>query len=359
MTRALAITVRETAASPRFLAAVALLLVLSAVAVGLGRYLPLQSLLRGWLVAFAILSSASIGSMVLLMIHGLTGGRWGEAAGPVLRPAAALLPLAALAFLPVLVGLADIYPWAADPGSIAPDVARWYLRDSSFVLRAVVTLIGWSLLAVMFASGVKNQLLAGIGLAFFGFTISLVAVDWYLSLEPHFVASAFASMIAVQQMLAALALAAAIGGPAIDTAAGDIGALLIAMLLGVVYLEYMTFVVVWYGDLPPKAAWFLHRAGFAWRAVLIASFVLGAVVPLGMLLVQRVRSSRRGLRWAAALILFGTVLHLLWLLLPAFDDPGAVLGAAVAGTVGLLAVAWMALPTLLRLVTAGEPHHGP
>ncbi len=39
-------------------------------------------------------------------------------------------------------------------------------------------------------------------------------------------------------------------------------ALLIATLLGVVYLEFMTFVVAWYGDLPDKAAWFLKRAEF-------------------------------------------------------------------------------------------------
>ena len=44
--------------------------------------------------------------------------------------------------------------------------------------------------------------------------------------------------------------------------AGDLGGLLIATLLGVVYLEFMTFVVAWYGDLPDKAAWFLKRAGF-------------------------------------------------------------------------------------------------
>src|SRR5207302_6331478 len=138
------------------------------------------------------------------------------------------------------------------------DVAHWYLNEPSFLARSLIALGGWSFLGVMFAGGCRSRLLAGLGLAFFGLSISLVAVDWYLSLEPHYAATAFAAMIAVQQLLAALAVVALIGPPAIDgKVAGDLGGLLIATLLGVVYLELMTFVVAWYGNLPDKAAWFL------------------------------------------------------------------------------------------------------
>ena len=185
--------------------------------------------------------------MTLLMIHRLTGGAWGRAAAPVLRPAAATLPVVALGFVPVVVALAAIYPWAADPSVIPADVARWYLNGISFSIRAAIALFGWSVLGVIFAAGIGSRLLAGLGLAFFGLTISLVAVDWYLSVEPHYVASAFAAMIAIQQLLAALAVTAVIGPPIGEgKVAGDIGALLMATLLGVVYLELMTFVVAWY-----------------------------------------------------------------------------------------------------------------
>ncbi len=271
---------------------------------------PMAPLLRGWLVAFAIFCSIPIGSMIWLLIHRLTGGEWGFAAAPVLRPAAAMSPLLIVAFVPVLVGLHQIYPWAADPDAIPADVAHWYLNGSSFLMRSLIALVGWSFLAVVFAAGLGSRLLAGLGLAFFGLTISLVAVDWYLSLEPHYVATAFAAMIAIQQLLMALAVTALIGPPAIEgKVAGDLGALLIATLLGVVYLEIMTFVVAWYGDLPEKAAWFLKRASPGWISVLFTALAVGAVLPFGMLLMQRIRHSRRGLRIASALILFGTVLH--------------------------------------------------
>jgi hypothetical protein len=328
-------------ASRKIALGLALLIALEALFALLGLFVPIKILLRGWLVAFAIWSLCPVGSMALLLIHHLTGGEWGRAAVPILRPAAAAIPLVALAFVPVLAGLAEIYPWAADPSAIPADVARWYLSEPSFALRAVITLAGWSVLGVVFAAGLGSRLLAGLGLAFFGLTISLVAVDWYLSLEPHYVSSAFAAMIAIQQLLAALAVVALIGTPLIEgKMAGDIGALLIATLLGVVYLELMSFVVAWYGDLPEKAAWFLRRAGSEWIAILIIAIALGAVLPFGMLLVKAIRRSRQGLRVAGGLILFGSILHMMWLLVPAFDNQ---IGPAVAACAALIALTFVSL----------------
>ena len=321
---------------------VALLAATEVLLAALALIVPIDTLLRGWLVAFAGWSLIPIGSMVLLLIHHLTGGEWGYAAAPVLRPTAAMIPLVALGFVPVLIALPEIYPWAADPSAIPADVARLYLNESSFLIRAVITLGGWSLLGILFAAGVGSRLLAGLGLAFFGVTISFVAVDWYLSLEPHYVATAFAAMIGVQQLLAALAVTAVIGAPGIEgKAAGDLGALLIATLLGVVYLELMTFVVAWYGDLPEKSVWYLERSGFGWISVLITAIVAGAVLPFAMLLVKAVRRSRQGLRVAGGLILFGTILHVAWLLVPAFHIQAGAMAFACVSIIVLALVSLM------------------
>jgi hypothetical protein len=340
---------RQIAVGMGLLIAVELLLPL------LGLFIPIKALLRGWLVAFAIWSMVPIGSMTLLQIHRLTGGEWGRVAAPVLRPAAAMFPLVALAFVPVLVEMPDIYPWAADPSTIPSDVAQWYLSEPTFALRAIIALAGWSVLGVVFAVGLGSSLLAGLGLAFYGLTVSLVAVDWYLSLEPHYVSSAFAAMIAIQQLLAAVAVTVLIGTPLIEgKVAGDLGALLIATLLGVVYLELMTFVVAWYGDLPAKAAWFVKRAGSGWIAVLTMAIALGAVLPFAMLLVKVIRCSRRGLRVAGSLILFGSILHLLWLLVPAFD---LQIGTIVAACGELLVLTLISLVTGAALGPLLEARH--
>ncbi|CCD98328.1 conserved membrane hypothetical protein [Bradyrhizobium sp. STM 3809] len=324
---------------PRAAAGVALLVLASLVVLVAGLLGSRPTLLRGWLFAFAVWSCIPIGSMTLLLIHRLTGGRWGRAAAPVLRPFAAMMPLVAIAVLPVLTGLRDIYPWASDPTQIKPDVARWYLSEPAFIARSAIALTGWSVLGVTFALDAGGRILAALGLAFFGLMISLVAVDWYLSLEPHYVATAFASMIAIQQLLAALAVVAVISPPQFEgRAVSDIAGLLIATLLGVVYLEYMTYVVAWYGDLPDKAAWFLERSHGAWLVALLASFILGAVLPFALLLFESVRSNRLALRIVGALLLIGTILHLAWLIVPVFVAQGAVVAAGV-GVLVVLAIA--------------------
>ncbi|MCK1317330.1 hypothetical protein IVB32_29895 [Bradyrhizobium sp. 23] len=306
--------------TPRIAAGLVVILLASGLVLAAGRLGPYPSLLQGWLLGFAIWSCAPIGSMTLLLIHRLTGGRWGFAAGPVLRPLSLMVPLVAIAFIPVLAGLTDIYPWAADASQIKPDIARWYLSQPWFVLRAVIALIGWSVLGVTFGLKRGGRLLAALGLAFFGLTISMVAVDWFLSVEPHYVSTAFAFMIAIQQLLAALAVVAVLATSNVDgKALSDIGSLLIATLLGVVYLEYMTYVVAWYGDLPHKAEWFLRRSTDVWTNILLVAFVTGAVLPFAMLLLEDVRRSPAGLRIVGLLLFLGTVMHFAWLLVPAFS----------------------------------------
>src|SRR5581483_6737114 len=48
-----------------------------------------KSAAAGWLVGFLFWSQLPIGSLVLLLIHALTGGRWGESLRPALAPTAA------------------------------------------------------------------------------------------------------------------------------------------------------------------------------------------------------------------------------------------------------------------------------
>ena len=334
---------------------IAVLLVTAALLSVLAWLIPIAPLLRGWLVAFAIFSSIPIGSMIWLLIHRLTGGEWGIASAPVLRPAAAMSPMLVVAFVPVLTGLQQIYPWAADPTTVPADVAHWYLNGASFLLRGLLALVGWSFFAVVFAAGWGGRLMAGLGLVFFGLTISLVAVDWYLSLDPHYVSTAFGAMIAIQQLLMALAVSVLIGPPTLEgKVAGDLGALLIATLLGVVYLEFITFVVDWYGDLPEKASWFLKRSSPGWISVLMTALAAGVVLPFGMLLMQRVRQSHRGLVIASVAILFGTVLHFIWLLVPAFDDQIAVMAAACGGIAVMVLVSYLSGPALAGLLEAGH-----
>lgn len=319
----------------------------------------IDALARGWLVAWLVWSAVPVGSLVLMLIHRVTGGRWGEALAPALRPAAALVPLAALAFLGVALTLPALYPWAADARAVKPDVAALYLDPVLFDLRAGLALGGWSVLALLCLAGRCGPLTAALGLCFYGLTISLVAVDWILSVEPHFTSSAFAAGIALHQILAALAWAAVASPPGLDEArAADLAGLILATLLGVLYIGLMSYIVAWYGDLPAKADWYLKRGTEAWVAVLGTAVAVGGILPFAALLFAKLRRSAAALRVVGLLVLVGIALHLAWYVLPAYGaDAGP---AALSALPGLALLALPSRPVgrrLARIRRAGRPRH--
>jgi hypothetical protein len=155
-------------------------------------------------------------------------------------------------------------------------------------------------------------------------------VDWILSLDSGFSSSAFAAALMIEQLLSALSFAALAGGAYPERGAKeDLGGLILATLLGAVYLDFMSYVVIWYGNLPEKAAWYLTRGQGGWQWVLIANVVLGVFAPFCLLLVGRCRQNNAVLRVVGGLILFGFYLHVLWLTAPAFE-PGAIVSSVLA-----------------------------
>ncbi|UFN46927.1 hypothetical protein LPC08_12890 [Roseomonas sp. OT10] len=339
----------------------ALLLGLAAtVVLGLWALLAPAAPAAGWLIGLAFWASVALGAVALLAVHALTGGRWGAALRPALAPAALGLPAFLPLLLPLLLGLVALYPWASDPAAAAaPDVARLYLNPTGFRLRTlgawgVWCLLGWALLRLR---GGGRVLAGALGLVFHLGAVTLVALDWLLSLDPRFTSTAFGVAALVMQMMAALAWAALLR-PARGRVVRDLAALLFAAVLGALYLGFVQYLVAWYGDLPDKARWFLHRGGAGWLALQGASFLLSALIPLAALLWPGTRRSPAALAGLGAATLAGFGLHLCWIVAPAFGP--AVLPAAL---LGLLAVGgiWLGLaysPRAGRLLRRMEAPDG-
>lgn len=142
----------------------------------------------GWLIGLAFWSQILVGSLTLIMIYRLTGGRWGPLLAPSIAPAAMALPLLLVLAVPLFLALATLYPWPHQPVTIKPDVLSYYLNTPTFILRTVVALVGWSGFALLLSRthGRLTQVLAALGLVFNALAISTISIDWYLSLEAPF-----------------------------------------------------------------------------------------------------------------------------------------------------------------------------
>ncbi len=295
-------------------------------------FIDVRAAAAGWLVGFTFWSQVLLGSLLLLMIHRLTGGRWGRLPG--LAAPAAAIPLLFLLVIPVLVGIPVLHGWSASRGGLRPDVLALYLNTPLFVLRSVMALAGWSVLAVlMLWTGFgRRRLVAAVGLFLHCLVISSIAIDWYLSLAAPFTSSSFGASVAITQLIAAMAwtLVTGRGG---ETEAGDAGGLLLAFILGITYIDFMAVLVIWYGDLPREEIWFTTRERSLWPVVAWAAFLLTSVLPIFSLMLARVRNSRAALRLVAASTLIGLILYDAYLIAPPFGAEALI--PAVLSLIGI------------------------
>jgi hypothetical protein len=308
----------------------------------------------GWLVAFLVWSSAPVGAIVLALIHETTGGRWGLAAAPTLRLGGLCALALPLFFALLLAGLKTLYPWANGGASTAPDVARYYFNIPVFAAVGFVAVFGWAAIGAMLALGRLGLLGASLALVFHGFAVSLVAIQWLLSVDPRYSDSAFGAEIAVQQIMLALAVIAVLQPRrTVEIADGDIGGLLFATSLGAFYLGLMTFIVKWYGDQPVDAAWYLARVHGLWAAFIAGACLFGSVVPIVGCAWERVRASPGAMRAVGLSAVLGIFLHDLWFAGPA--APGLAAAAALLALVAMAGLSAGAASYLDRRLLAGRP----
>lgn len=306
----------------------------------------------GWLVGFVFGAQILLGSLSLGMIHRLTSGRWGEVIAPVAEPATAIVPLLILLVLPLFVAIPALYPWAQHPPSIKSGVLALYLNRPAFILRSSVALAGWSMLAFLLprSEGVRGQLLAAFGMVFHAVAISSVSIDWYISIEAPFTSSSFGASVAISSLVAALGWAA-VWMPALEDepAIGDVGALLLATVLGLTYIDFMAVLVIWYGDLPREEAWFVARQRFPWTLLAALAFVLCSLVPILALIQSRFRNRLRPLRTLGFVTLVGIAIYDAYLITPSV---GAL--ALVTSLLAVIAIAF-SLIAVASLLPAGSP----
>jgi hypothetical protein len=183
---------------------------------------------------------------------------------------------------------------------------------------------------------------------------TFIPADWVLSVQPGAASAGFGFGFAIEQMYAALAVAAILAPQGQDPRANrDLAGMLISAFLGAMYFIYVQFVIIWYGNVPDKIRWYATRSVGWWPAVAGLAFSLGGLVPFLMLLNFQVRMSALWLRLVGILVAAGIALHLAWLIFPS-------LGAAAAfpGFFALIAIGCLLFFGFRFAAQHGEVRHG-
>jgi len=295
--------------------------------------MPMSSYLFAWLLFLGL----ALGSMANLMLHNLTGGRWGVMVRPAFLAATRLVPLAALLAIPVLVAMRSLYP-ITEGGWFAPGY---------FVARSVGYLAIWTVLSLLVARS-TSQALSAIGLIVYTFTMSLAAVDWIGSLVPEWYSTAFGLVVGVGQMLGAMALAIAYVGLRARSSGSvpefiDLGNLLLMYVMTWAYLAFMQFLIVWVGNLPREISWYVPRLQTGWFAIGVALAVFHFFAPLAILLSRGAKRAPFFLGSLAAALLAMHAIDVYWLVAPSVRPDGfSIAGLDPVALAVLAAIWWLA-----------------
>ncbi|HEY2711321.1 MAG TPA: hypothetical protein VGI60_02305 [Chthoniobacterales bacterium] len=301
-----------------------------------------------YLFAELIWLGLALGCMAFLMIHYLTGGKWGWPIRRMFEAAAGTLPLLGLFFVPIFFGLPQLYPWAR-PEEVAVNAVLQhrhpYLSAPWFVAKTIVVFLLWSGLAWRLNSLSLAQDLthdvepmkrlrkwSGPGLVIYPLTITVTFVDWVMSLEVDWFSTMFPILICIGQMLSGLAfviLLLAWIGPrsSLSETIGKqnfrhLGSLLLAFTMLWAYMAFAQLLVIWSGDLPHEISWYLHRIAGGWRWVVAFLVLFHFFGPFFLLLSRQVKQAGRALAAVAAVMFVAHVVDVWWLITPSFYPSG-------------------------------------
>ncbi len=307
-----------------------------------------QQLFRSYLVAFFFCTGLAVGSLAWLMVGHLAGGAWALIIRRVLEAATRTLPLLALLFIPLAIGIPYLYEWAHHDAIVRNgqviDQALYhkttYLNVPFFIGRAVFYFAAWIALAYFFNkwSGEQDrsgdprlrrrlQDISGPGLLLFGLTVTFAGVDWGMSLEPHWFSTIYGLIVMAGWGLSALAFSITVTSflsahEPYETVYAprhfhDYGKLLLAMVMLYAYFSFSQFLIIWSGNLPEEIPFYLRRLRGFWQYVGLALILFHFALPFALLLSRGLKRSSRLLRRVAVLMLIMRVIDLVYLFAPA------------------------------------------
>lgn len=351
---------------------------------------------RAYLVAYNYWLGIALGSLAILMVHHLTGGTWGRVIRRVLEAATRTLPLLAILFLPLLLGLADLYPWAhwqaedAERSELIRQKSQ-YLNVPFFVGRAAFYFIAWLTVAGVLNRQAKvesadhadrRDRLRGVsaaGLPVYGLTVTFAAIDWAMSIEPFWYSTIYGVIFAANQVLSAFAFAVAVlvllaSYPGLTRlvvpgSLRDLGSLLLAFVMLWTYVSFSQFLLIWSANLPEETPWYLKRLEGGWQVVALLITATSFLLPLLLLLSRDIKQNPRTLLAVAGIIVAIRFVDLFWMVMPAFQPyHGPTLHWMDVGLVVGIGGVWLAvfvrelrrrpLEPLPELELAEAAHHG-
>jgi len=335
------------------------------------------------IIGFTFLASIGVGSLFFVAIEYLAGAVWSTPFRRVGEFLSSLIIILPILFIPLLLNMNNVFYWThpAPADKILVDKAP-YLNVNFFIIRVVVFWLLWLVFYYFITKNsgkqdhTKDQLLtkknikiSALFMPVFALTISFTAIDWLMSLAPHWFSTIFGVYYFSGTVLTALAAATIFIIPLSERgylvkgihtdSYYSLGALLFAFTNFWAYIAFSQFLLIWYANLPEETIWFLARWEGNWKFVSIGLLVVHFLIPYIGLLSQPSKMNPKRLLIIASVILFAHYYDLYWLTMPNFSKGEVAFGWIELGfpimIAGLIILVFIYRTKKENLVPIGDP----
>jgi hypothetical protein len=299
-----------------------------------------------YLIAFTFMVSIGVGALFLIALEYVAGADWSVPIRRVVEFFAAVTPLLALLVIPLLFNIGELFHWS-HPEAVAEDKILQgkapYLNVTFFIIRVFVLIGLWTLFYFFFIKNSKKQdstkdqklttiniRLSAVFIPVFAVTLSIAAIDWLMSIEPHWFSTIFGVYFFAGTVLAALAAVTFATvllkengylHPAMTNEhLFSLGALLFAFVNFWGYIAFSQYMLIWYADLPEETFWFLQRWEGSWAIISIGLIIVQFLVPYIALVTQPSKMNPKRLKFVSIWILFAHLYDIFWLVMPEMEE---------------------------------------
>ncbi len=289
---------------------------------------------RAWagaLIGSYYFLSLTIGCGVIIALMHVTKAGWGIVVRRVPEAITGYLPVGLVTLLLVTYfGMHSLYEWSHPEIVKADELLQHkaaYLNVPGFLSRMVVIIGGWWLLTAVLRKNSlaqdhdgdvkhtqRNITWSVLFLIFFGLSMTFGALDWLMSLEPHW----FSTMFGVYQFAGAHVAACALCTVVIiqlkkaghlpnvnENHLHDMGKMMFAFSIFWAYIWVSQYLLIWYSNIPEETGYFLLRWHDGWFPLFALNVVINFALPFFILLPRPNKRDPKVLMPVALIILFG------------------------------------------------------
>lgn len=303
-----------------------------------------EKFFQSYLYAFMFWAGFPIGALGILLLNNVVGGKWGVTIRRYLEATARTLPLIALFFVVILLGMKDVYAWATPANVAANEFLKHkeaYLNLPGFIIRAAICFGLWMFFLWRINKWTDEQDVTGDpeikeklrkfsapALLVFVLAVSVAYIDWALSADNQFYSTVYGGMVLIANVQATFALCILtliltskedrFHGRINSKILHDLGKLLFAFTIFWTYLSASQLIIIWPASLPQEITWYLDRTAGFWKAICVFVGLTMFAIPFAALLSQSRKKDPRRLQRVCVWILLVNAVYFFWLIEPPF-----------------------------------------